>query len=155
MKKILIILLVILLTGCIRNKKELINNIELKNVNCKIITEIESHDGFLNDGDYFAKMSCKKINKSSLSSNWKKLPLSEEISKVIDMDFCDRKDCKNFYENYNVPTIKNGYYIFIDRHSLSNNKYDDSEINDRESYNFTIGIIDSDKNKIYYYELDT
>ena len=73
----------------------------------------------------------------------------------MEMKQCGNNGCKNVYEKYNIPKIENGYYFFFDRHSESINKYDDSKINDRSSYNFTIALLDKNTNTIYYYRLDT
>lgn len=49
-----------------------------------------------------------------------------------------------------VPEIQNGYYLLIDRH-------DDTKtaILERASFNFTVGLYDTDKNTLYYCKLDT
>ena len=46
-------------------------------------------------------------------------------------------------------------YYFLDRHSESKDRYDSSDLNNRFSWNFTLALLDVDKNIIYYYELDT
>ena len=71
------------------------------------------------------------------------------------MEQCDDNGCKNIYERYSIPKIENGYYYFLDRHNESNDKYDDTNLNNRASWNFTLAIMDIDTNIIYYYELDT
>ena len=48
-----------------------------------------------------------------------------------------------------------GYYLFIDRHSDSFDKYDETEINNRSSYNFSLAIYNSDLKEMYFYEMDT
>ena len=54
-----------------------------------------------------------------------------------------------------MPKLKTGYYLFIDRHSESKNKYDTENLNNRYSYNFTIMLYDDINQMFYYYELDT
>lgn len=83
-----------------------------------------------------------------------KLPLSESINQVVQMEHCNSKDCKNMYERYSIPNIENGYYYFADRQNGVFN-HDDNNLNDRISWNFTLAILDIDTNMIYYYELDT
>ena len=63
--------------------------------------------------------------------------------------------CLPVYERYEISDIKNGYYYFLDRHSESKDRYDSSDLNNRFSWNFTLALLDVDKNIIYYYELDT
>ena len=67
----------------------------------------------------------------------------------------------NIYQSYMLaeeaymPAIDNGYYMFKDRHSESKDSRDDSELFDRNSYNFSIAIYDCDTDKMYYFEFDT
>ncbi len=65
------------------------------------------------------------------------------------------KDVLIFYERYDIPNINDGYYYFVDRHYDAINKYDDSMLNKRSSYNFCLALYDLENKIIYYYELDT
>lgn len=143
-----------MLTGC-RMVKDVSKKLEINNNTCKTEKAIDTHGGFLGDGDYFAKITCSNLEVNQLSSNWKKLPLSEPLTKIKELIQCTGNGCQTFYERYGIPEINNGYYYFYDRHSDSKNQYDDQEINDRSSYNFNLVICDIDNNTIYYYELDT
>lgn len=49
-----------------------------------------------------------------------------------------------------VPEIQNGYYLLIDRHSDTK-----SNILERGSFNFTVGLYDTDNNTLYCCKLDT
>ena len=157
MKKILSIVFVLFLViGCsTKDKNKIFESIEINDYKCNIEKETDTHGGFLGDGDYFAKIKCSNIKYDSLSSNWKELPLSENIDQVMNMEQCSGEGCKNVFDKYSIPNIENGYYYFIDRHSESNNKYDDTDLNNRSSWNFTLGILDKDNNIVYYYEFDT
>ena len=155
MKKIIILPLLLLVTGCsILNNNSIIKDMGISNNTCEIVKEKDTHGGFLGDGDYFAKIKCSKIEDKILKK-WNKLPLSDSLKEVTEMKQCTSKSCADIYERYNIPSIKNGYYYFEDRHSESTNTFDDSDINNRPSYNFTLAILDKDTNTIYYYELDT
>ena len=100
-------------------------------------------------------MKCFDLNSEKLSKNWKKLPLNDELNTAMEMIQCTDDECKNVYERYEIQDIKNGYYYFLDRHSESKDRYDSSDLNNRFSWNFTLALLDVDKNIIYYYELDT
>ncbi len=128
---------------------------QINNAKCEIEKEIDTHGGFNGDGDYFARLKCSNISYDKLSSNWKVLPLSDELDSIMKMEQCDSDSCKDVYEKYSIPNITNGYYYFLDCHSESNNKYDDPDLNNRSSWNFTLAIFDMDTNIIYYYKLDT
>ena len=151
---ILVIGLSIAILDYIYNKslKRITNNIEINPSNCRLEEEVDTHGGFLGDGDYFAKLSCSKID---VSKHWKELPLSESLDKATKTLQCTGDGCKDIYERFNIPNITNGYYYFLDRHGESDNKYDDTNLNDRTSWNYTIAILDKDTNIIYYYEIDT
>ena len=150
---VVLILLTIILTGCF-TKKDIINELGLNNT-CQIKKQQDTHGGFLGDGDYFAKIECKKINYKKLSEGWEKLPIPSELVKATKMTMCDDKECSDIYEKYSIPNIKNGYYYFLDRHPDSKDKYDYNNINNRSSYNYTFALLDMDTKTIYYYELDT
>lgn len=160
MKKILIFLLIIVIgvgiTGCVfSTKNNILKKIELEGLNCELQKEINTHRGFLGDKSYFVMMKCLDLNSEKLSKNWKKLPLNDELNTAMEMIQCTDDECKNVYERYEIPNIKNGYYYFLDRHSESKDRYDSSDLNNRFSWNFTLALLDVDKNIIYYYELDT
>ncbi len=162
MKKILfstlIIFVLFFIIGCnYKNSKQsiILKNIEIDNNKCEIEKDEDTHSGFLGDGDYFAKIKCTDINYNELSKNWKKLPLSNSLKEVIQMEQCNGDGCNNVYEKFSIPNTENGYYYFLDRHSESTNKFDDTDLNNRSSWNFTLAIIDETTNIIYYYELDT
>ena len=125
-------------------------NIDIKY--CDLVSEINTHGGFLGDGEYLSKLKCSKFN---VPSNWKKFPLSEEIDKVLNIISCYGEGCKNFYDRYDIPIIEKGYYYFIDRHSESIDSNDEADINNRSSYNFSLIIYDEYNKMIYCYELDT
>lgn len=158
MKKLItiinLLLLMVLVSGCSNNRlKNISESIELDVSKCRIEKDIDTHGGFLGDGEQFTKVICSNLDE--VSSNWKKLPLTESISKAVELIQCFGDGCKDVYERYDMPHITNGYYFFLDRHSESINKYDDTNINNRSSWNFTLAILDNDTNTIYYYELDT
>ena len=154
MKKVLIIIPILLLTGC-TNVNKITKTIELSDNNCIIENETDTHHGFHNDGEYYAKLKCNNIDYNNLSNNYKKLPLNKEIEEALKVKQCDKESCRNIYEKYDIKSIKEGYYYFIDRHPESKDKYDPKDINNRASYNYTVALIDKENNIIYFYELDT
>ena len=148
-KVILLVFISLMLCGC-ANTKDVMEDIEITGV-CQKEEEAETHGGFLGDGETFVKLSCKNVE---LSDNWMELPLTESIMQILNLIQCDNNGCKSAIERYNINT-SNGYYYFRDRHSETINEYDDTELNNRSSYNFTMAIYNTDTNTIYYYEMDT
>ena len=151
-----LLIIVFFISGCTnKNLNKISNRLNTNLDNCKIESEKDTHGGFLGDGDYFAKLDCSSIDENEIKSNWKELPLSEELKEVMELIQCNNNECKNTYERYNIPNIESGYYYFYDRHTDSKDRKNDEELNSRSSYNFSIGIYDVDNKIIYYYDLDT
>ena len=79
---------------------------------------------------------------------WTPLPSDETVQALLYGDYsgfvCDENG------NSLIPEIKNGYSMLIDKQdkSLTN-------MLERASLNFVLGVYDTDTNTLYYYELDT
>lgn len=118
---------------------------------------IETHGGFLGDGDTFIEIQFlnndfeKRICESE---GWNKLPLTENLEIIIHGVSDEERDREPRVVG-EIPEIKNGYYYFEDRYYESTDKYDDSEVFERYSYNYTIAIYDADTMILYYCEEDT
>ena len=119
-----------------------------------VMEEVNNHGGFHGDGSYYIIMDCSKNKEKALEilSDWKKLPMTENLNRIM---FKYENDGMNLAEEAKIPMVKNGYYFFYDRHSESADSSDDSEIFGRGSYNFSLAIYDSDTDMMYYYEYDT
>ena len=158
MKKIILILvMILLLTGCAKNKtKSILKELEIDK-DCELETLRDTHGGFHGDGEYFSKIKCEKIKSDDLSDIWVKYPLSEQLDIATNMEQCDSKNCKSIYEKYGIPTnIAKGYYYFTDRHPDNySDRHNDVNVNNRASYNYSLAILDLENSTIYYYELDT
>ncbi|NLL63925.1 MAG: hypothetical protein GX241_06835 [Ruminococcaceae bacterium] len=109
----------------------------------------DTHGGFHGDGHTLLEIKYsddKVLDAIKENDNWKELPLSENLN-----------DC--VYESLSsvvkIPKIENGYYYFHDRHSDSKDKFDDTDLLERPSLNFTLLMFDSDNNTLYLLEFDT
>ena len=66
-----------------------------------------------------------------------------------------------FYEDYHfpndlpIPVIEEGYYFFYDRHDQAKDPYDDSDLYDMASFNFTFAVYDTKENKLYVCKFNT
>ena len=120
--------------------------------NCSLTEERDTHGGFLGDGETLYKLECSKFD---VPEDWKKLPLSEPLEEVMNLIQCDGAGCKDFYSKFRVDVIENGYYYFLDRHAESTDKHDETMINNRASYNFSLLMYDENLKYLYYYKLDT
>lgn len=123
-----------------------------------VIEELDTHGGFHGDGFYYLILDCSENKQVALEnvSRWEPLPLSENLALIM---YGGHKDGMwhgyNLAEEANIPAIENGYYIFKDRHSDSGGSADDSELFNRQSFNFSLAIYDSDADIMYYFEFDT
>lgn len=123
-----------------------------------VVEELDTHGGFLGDGSHYLILDCSgnKQKSSEIIKDWNKLPLSENLNLAM---YGGEKDGVIYgYElakKAHMPKIENGYYIFEDRHSESNDSKDDSELFDRYSFNFSIAVYDCDTDKMYFFKFDT
>lgn len=123
-----------------------------------IVEEKDTHGGFHGDGSYYLIMDCSENTEQAkeLIKDWKQLPLTENLQLVM---YGGSKDgvsyVYNFAEEAHWPTISNGVYRFVDRHSEAIDKSDDTSLLSRYSFNFSIAVYDFDTNTLYYFEMDT
>ena len=54
-----------------------------------------------------------------------------------------------------IPVIDEGYYFFYDRHDQAKDRYDDSDLFGRPSFNFTFAVYDTKENKLYICKFNT
>ena len=161
MKRIIsfcVILLCITFSSCGLTEDALSKYFEFNTSDFAVLEEKDTHGGFHGDGSYYIVLDCSQnADKArSIVENWTTLPLSETLHIV--MYGGERNGINygyNFAEEAHWPTIKNGVYKFVDRHSESKNIRDDSEILDRYSFNFSIAVYDLDSDVLYYFEIDT
>ena len=124
----------------------------------------DSHGGFHGDGTSFYRLDFPDdsiVNDIKESTDWSQLPLTDNLTALVygkEIDNCDYAPSitkTNDGEHPLFPPIENGYYCFIDRHSESTDKKDDTDVLNRYSKNFTIAIYDTDNNVLYYGSCDT
>ena len=123
-----------------------------------VLEECDTHGGFLGDGTYYLIMDCSDNKEKALKliKGWNKLPLSRNLELTM---FGGEKDGRKysfgFAEEAKMPKIENGFYMFEDRHSESENSKDDSDLLSRASFNFSIAVYDCDTDIFYFFALDT
>lgn len=121
---------------------------------------IDTHGGFHGDGETFAKIvftNNDAANKIQNSENWKALPLSEDMEMLLHGIEGNGPyiSVEEGGKEFNVPQIENGYYYFYNRHSKTEDPYDESKVFGHGSFNFTACVYDTDENVLYYVKLDT
>ena len=123
-----------------------------------ISEETDTHGGFHGDGSYYLILDCSQNADKAreIVKDWTALPLRGNLQLVM---YGGARNGMiygyNFAEEAHWPTIENGVYKFVDRHSESKDSSDDSEILDRFSFNFSIAAYDFDSDILYYFEIDT
>ena len=123
-----------------------------------IISEEDTHGGFLGDGALMVKFDCTEISDSVLlqTENWNELPLTENLQLIMYGGTRDGVAYEyNLAEEYGLPEITSGSYFFLDRHSEATDSRSDLELFDRFSYNFSLAVFDFDTSILYLFEFDT
>lgn len=103
----------------------------------------DSHGGFLGDGLTVAEVEIGSLaGRLGGLPGWRPLPLSENGAEALEL--------------VGGPEgVKEGFYYLYDRHSQSQDPFDDSELHQRFSWNFTLAVYDGKNERLYYYEFDT
>lgn len=123
-----------------------------------VVEEKDTHGGFLGDGSYYLILDCSQNPSQAheVIKEWKELPLTENLDLVM---YGGKRNNEsygyNFAERAHWPTISNGVYKFVDRHSESVDEADDTNLLSRYSFNFSIAVFDLDTDTLYYFEMDT
>lgn len=127
-----------------------------------LVSQQDSHGGFHGDGETFMEIRFSDdrcANNIQKNGAWKTLPLSKNVTALVygleDGEYRIGPMIHDQEGKPLIPSVQNGYYYFMDRSSESKDKYDETEVLDRGSFNFTVAIYDTDTNTLYYMELDT
>lgn len=145
MKKVVAIICAIFifafsLIGC-GDKDTVAYNLKLNVSSGEVAESFDTHGGFNGDGATFAKIKFSDDSALAQIENnnvWTPLPSDETVQALLYGDYsgfvCD----------------ENGNSMLIDKQdkSLTN-------MLERASLNFVLGVYDTDTNTLYYYELDT
>ena len=123
-----------------------------------VVEEKDTHGGFHGDGSYYLILDCSQNSNKAheIIKGWTELPLSDNLDLAM---YGGEKGAVSygykFAEDAHWPTINNGFYKFVDRHSESVNESDDTNLLNRHSFNFSVAIYDLDTETLYYFEIDT
>ena len=130
-------------------------DLQLNVKSASVLYEKDTHGGFLGDGTTLVALQLRETAmaaKLAEQPNWRALPLPEILYKEVYDNFFFRSEEGDPL----VQPVENGYYFFLDRHSMAEDIFDPSGLmEERYSSNYTIGIYDADENILYYLELDT
>lgn len=117
----------------------------------------DTHGGFQGEGTTYIALSFDDdtvLDEIKENPDWKAFPLDKTVQALVYGISDETSSIGPFLTDGNgntlVPEIKNGYYLLIDRHTDK-----DTDILSRSSFNFTIGLYDTDTNTLYCCKLDT
>lgn len=123
-----------------------------------LVSSSDTHGGFHGDGMSYAEIS---FSNGGISENlpvdgtWKPLPLSENLAVLVYGNGQAGPYLKNESGEAVFPSVKNGFYCFIDRQSEKTDPYSDDDVLERASINITIAVYDADTDTLYYSKFDT
>lgn len=102
----------------------------------------DTHGGFHGDGKTSAEIAIDGLEEElSNASGWRALPPSENAAQAFRLCGMD------------TPP-EAGFYYLCDRQN-DGDPYDDSQLHQRYSWNFTAAVYDSEAGRLYYYKFDT
>lgn len=122
-----------------------------------MVSSYDTHGGWLGDGTSFFAIQFENgavLEEIKISSEWSEFPLDDTVQALV-YGFSDGTTQIGPMLNDNeghpiVPEIQNGYYLLIDRQNDAT-----EDILHRYSFNFTLGLYDTDTNTLYFCKLDT
>lgn len=124
------------------------------------VSNYDTHSGN-GDGTSYIVFSFKDdtvLTEIQNNAEWKAFPLDETVQILV----YGAEDETSKYGPYLtdndgmplVPVIQNGYYLLIDR-QVEKDKATGADILHRGSFNFDLGLYDTDTNTLYFCQLDT
>jgi hypothetical protein len=123
----------------------------------KVCSSTDTHGGFHGDGVSCIALSFDDdhvLYQIKEHSAWSPFPLDETTQALVYGIESEAGSIGPFLNDGSgsllVPGIENGYYILIDRH-----RDQETDILSRASFNFTVGLYDTDSSTLYFCELDT
>lgn len=119
---------------------------------CRIVSETDTHGGFLGDGEYLLVLDCSGNEEKILSQigEWPAFPLSDNLREVL--------YAWGIAEKNGIPQISSGAWWFTDRFgdaSAALDRHSDANLLSRPAENFSLLLYDAEHSRLYYYELDT
>lgn len=119
-----------------------------------VVSSYDDHSGFQGDGTGYAVLSFEDdILEQGIAApgGWHSLPLTDNLQTLIYGTRTETQATGPFI-GVTVPKVETGYWYFYDRQGETN---DDSEVLNRNSYNYTFALYDAETDLLYYCEYDT
>lgn len=121
-----------------------------------VLSHEDTHGGMGNDGHTFTVISFSDDHcPRGLQGNWNPLPLTENLSVLLYGGKTRGPALTDEEGKCRIPVIEEGYYTFRDRHPEAEDPTSDFAIFRRHSFNYTIGLYDTETKTLYYFKEDT
>ena len=165
-KRLAFVLIVMSISGLVACGSKNIQTIISKELGIDVsdgnkVTCSDRHRGFHGDGVAYITLSFsdeKTLERIKDAAEWKRFPLDETVKALVygvsDRDSTMGPFLTDEEGNALIPEIQNGYYLLIDRQAEPG-KAERADILRRSSFNFTLGIYDTDTDMLYFCKLDT
>lgn len=136
--------------------------LELDLSGCEMVSSWDDHGGFHGDGTAFAELKCSGggvLDQIKEDSNWKAFPLDRTAQSLVYgvteetgiMVYQTGPYLTGEEGDPLVPEIREGYYRLTDRHAEAG----ETDLLDRASLNFTPALYDTERDTLYFCEMDT
>lgn len=126
-------------------------------------SEVSNYDTHSGNGDgvsyiVFRFQDDTVLKEIQDSAEWKAFPLDETVQTLVYGVEYETSQYGPYLTDHDgnplVPEIQNGYYLLIDRQA-EKDKTTGADILQRNSFNFDLGLYDTDTNTLYFCQLDT
>ncbi len=124
----------------------------------EVVGKTDSHGGFHGDGErYLAFQFADDAFEDAIQKDrtWHKLPVEDDTVTALLYGKELKEVTYGPYIEAELPQVEKGYYFFYDRHTDAADPFDTSEVLERASFNFTAALYDSEKDILYFVEMDT
>ena len=111
-----------------------------------IMRQMDTHGGFLGDGCSYIEIGFRDQgieDQVKGNTSWKKMPLDDTARTLVEL-------IQDEDGNPLIPECTHGYYIIMDWQDET-----DIPMLDRYSFNYTVGLYDSDGRILHYGRFDT
>ena len=122
----------------------------------EIVYADDSHAGFHGDGEAFVILEFAEddelVRSIEENAHWHELPMNEAERLLAYGPVVEGllPEAENL-----LPDVEEGWYRLIDRQIPAGEEADAERMMERYSYNFTLGVYDAARKRLYYVEIDT
>lgn len=154
---IAVAVMIVVLAGC-QSYEEISMMLGADVSKAEVISKIDFHGGFHGDGERYLEFQFADDtfeNTIKKDNTWHALPLQDDSIEALLYGKNIGEITYGPYLQEAFPKVEEGYYFFYDRHTESGDPFDTSKVLGRSSMNVTVALYDSEKDLLYFVEMDT